>query len=191
MEIECYTKAQWKKLSTDEKQRMFNHALKLMKSTNGDKVRDGLLFLHGNSRNLEPELVKPVIPLLLNFLKPDFITSTELRQFSEWGNENPSVTEEAGTVTDPETGTDIKISITTEISEPPTPPSVLIRKDAIRAIGYLAMKNPDLYSEAIPLIKSLIPIEKHDWIINHAIHALRCLKVDEKIIKKYEKVSNG
>ena len=42
-----------------------------------------MLEIQSNIR--DPDLIKPAIPRLLSFLKPDFITDEELREYSEWG----------------------------------------------------------------------------------------------------------
>ena len=94
----------------------------------------------------------------------------------------------------------------------PASPGTLIRKDAIRTFGIIGAKKPELFSAAIPLIEKIIPSEEYDWVydtdngdmflyrdgsmiqrqeydwvVGHAIHTLRVLKVEEKILKKYEK----
>ena len=184
------TLAEWKKLTESTKQQLCDHAFKLINSKKNDTVRDGLLQIQ-HVGHYEPDLIKPVIPKLLSFLKPDFITSEELREYSEWGNEEPSVTDEGegGIVTDPKTGKKIKITIKSTMPRYGSPPSVLIRKDAIRTIGIIGKKKPELFYDAIPLIeKQLLPSQDYDWLVDHAIHTLRVLKVEEKILKKYEKI---
>jgi len=183
------TLAEWKKLTDSQKQQLCDHAFKLINSKKIDTIRDGMLEIQSNIR--DPDLIKPAIPRLLSFLKPDFITDEELREYSEWGNEELSVTDEGGggIVTDPKTGKKIKITIKVPMPRYGDPPSVIIRKDAIRTIGMVGEKKPELFSDAIPLIERLLlPSQDYDWLVDHAIHTLRVLKAPEEILKKYEKI---
>ena len=65
------TLAEWKKLTEPTKQQLCDHAFKLIDSKEIDVIRDGMLEMQGNLR-FEPDLVKPAIPRLLDFLKEDF-----------------------------------------------------------------------------------------------------------------------
>ena len=184
------TMAEWKKLTNSQKQQLCDHAFKLINSKKIDTIRDGLLQIQ-HVGYYDPDLIKPAIPKLLSFLKPDFITGEELREYSEWGNEEPSVTDEGigGIVTNPKTGKKTKITIKVTMPRYGDPPSVIIRKDAIRTIGMVGEKKPELFSDAIPLIeKLLLPSQDYDWLVDHAIHTLRVLKAPEEILKKYEKI---
>ena len=189
------TLAEWKKLTDSEKKQLCDHAFKLINSKEIDTIRDGMLEIHTNVR-FDPDLVKPAIPRLLDFLKEDF--EDFIIEEEEEEEEEEDMTFK---VFDRATGTHLKVQVPKiktnmndwrnpdPIWKLPAPPATLIRKDAIRTFGIIGAKKPELFSAAIPLIEKLIQNEKwYDWVVNHAINTLRILKVEEKILKKYEKI---
>jgi len=179
------TLAEWKKLTESVKQQLCDHAFKLINSKEIDVIREGMLEMQGNLR-FEPDLVKPAIPRLLDFLKEDF-TTEEASESSDEVN--------LGEIGGIKIGIEIKIG-----SQKPATPGTLIRNAAIRTFGIVGQRKPELFSAAIPLIEKLIPNEESfsdesyydppefDWVVDHAINTLRILKVEEKILVKYEKI---
>ena len=179
------TLAEWKKLTESVKQQLCDHAFKLINSKEIDVIRDGMLEMQGNLR-FEPDLVKPAIPRLLDFLKENFTTEKASESSDEVN---------LGKIGGIEIGIEIKIG-----SQKPATPGTLIRNAAIRTFGIVGQRKPELFSDAIPLIEKLIPNEESfsdewyydppefDWVVDHAINTLRILKVEEKILKKYEKI---
>ena len=179
------TLAEWKKLTESVKQQLCDHAFKLINSKEIDAIREGMLEMQGNLR-FEPDLVKPAIPRLLDFLKEDFTTEKASESSDEVN---------LGKIGGIEIGIEIKIG-----SQKPATPGTLIRNAAIRTFGIVGQRKPELFSDAIPLIEKLIPNEESfsdewyydppefDWVVDHAINTLRILKVEEKILEKYEKI---
>ena len=172
------TLAEWKKLTESTKQQLCDHAFKLINSKEIDVIRDGMLEMQGNLR-FEPDLVKPAIPRLLDFLKEDFVDF--IIEDDDEDDEDQTITIEFG-------------------GDKPATPGTLIRNAAIRTFGIVGRRKPELFSAAIPLIEKLIPNEESfsdesyydppefDWVVDHAINTLRILKVEEKILEKYEKI---
>ena len=199
------TLAEWKKLTDSDKQKLCDHAFKLINSKKVDVIRDGMLEIQGNIR--DPDLIKPVIPRLLDFLKEDF-GDFIVEEEDDYDEDNEDDEDQTIQQIDfSESAIDFPIPPAPEVrigiqigTSKPAPPGTLIRNAAIRTFGIVGRRKPELFSAAVPLIEKLIPNEESfsdesyydppefHWVVDHAINTLRILKVEEKILEKYEKI---
>ena len=171
---------EWKKLPTEEIESWVQTAFELIRSEDIESIRDGMLHLQAVGRK-EPDLIRPIIPVLLKFLNDDYMIEENLSEAEADAKEQLA-----------EEMMDKKYKDLTEVekeyvdnnfneyvdSKYADSPTSIIQKDVIRTIGIIGRRKVELFSDAIYLIEKLIEEEEHDWVINAAKDTLEILKKD-------------